>query len=827
MTTVYTPLQYGWDVVYWLRVEGIPRVWIERSTSLTLPTWADDGQDASLVVDVTAPIGSEVEYGESVGKALRLSWRLRDSAAARSYVATPSVVTRLAEDVTDSELSIDVDDASGLSVGDDLHVGPERMRISGIASNTLTVVRTGSPYRYPHALGTLATDEPRYWRGRTAWLYASPIDPTGYMPGSALEDNAELIWVGQIDDGPRRVESAFEWSALSIDRLLARPTILEIAGTVYSSAPHFAIDPGWTATVHLQGLQSSGNSKWDYALNLIPFAGVASGTLYSSDQIRQAISDAWDAEVSDQSAGSELGPLVWQGSDLAGWTLTVPIGYDSAVLTIGTYTDWGAAEPVLYFAPTYGGSSDQLLPLLPGQLLSPDVRQYGVGYGGQDITSITIEIDEGDASDITAPGVVRIDGSRYEFLYVGTVAGRAVLTGLSLVAGPALYPDQVPGLEAQIVLEDEGKPGEAMLRALQSSGTFGLRGTYDTLAGGQGLGIPSDLMDEDGFLEIALPTLSLESEGEWSEIFGGLLSLLQRAAVADRGQLRLISTSPAGSLPTATIDNEALMSRKGSPIVSLSPAKTPTRIVVSHQGPDGSPDFKIVYTDQAAGIARGTTELELTVPLANREQLASFATPLVAARFAASQVLQIVRVRVAPWLEVYPGDLVRLDISSADVWSWATSSPSLTGFARCLGRVMDLEDHVVELTLIADASITQPALCPSAEVSTWSTDPIQPGANDTIDVPRYFYEHFNAILAASAGSFDLVAYDPGDSEGVADGYTIDAVTDTGSVCRLTIDAVNGSPTLTANQTRLTYPAEGIGTDEQDDHAHVLDGGYWS
>ena len=825
MTTVYTPLQYGWDVVYWLRVEGIPHVWIERSTSLTLPLWAA-GQDDSLVIDVTAPIGSEVEYGETVGKALRLSWRLRDSAAARSYVASPSVVTRLAEDLTPSETSVDVDDASGLSVLDDLHVGPERMRITGIAGDTLTVLRN-SAYVYPHSIGELATDAPRYWRGRTVWLYASPIDPTGYMPGSALADNAELVWVGQIDDGPSRVESAFEWSALSIDRLLARPTILEIAGTVYSAAPHFAIDPGWTATVHLEGLQSSGNDKWEYTLNLIPFAGVASGTLYSSDQIRQAISDAWDAEVSDQSAGSELGSLVWQGSDLTGWTLTVPIGYDSAVLTIATYTDWGAAEPVLYFAPTYGGSSDQLVPLLPGQLLSPDVRKYGVGYGGQDIQSITVELDEGDASDITAPGVVRVDGSRYEFQHVGTVSGRAVLTGLALISGPSLYPDQVPGLEAQIVLEDSGKPGEAMLRALQSSGTFGLRGTHDTLAGGQGLGIPDDLMDEDGFLELALPTLSLESEGEWSEVFGGLLSLLQRAAVADRGELRLISTSPAGSLPTATIDNEALMSRVGQPIVSLSPAKTPTRIVVQHQGPDGSPDFKIVYTDQAAGIARGTTELELTVPLANREQLASFATPLVAARFAASQVLQIVRVRVAPWLEVYPGDLVRLDISSADVWSWATSSPSLTGVARCLGRVMDIEHHVVELTLLTDASITQPALCPSAEVSTWSTSPTQPGANDTIDVPRYFYQHFAAILAASAGTFDLIAYDPGDSEGVADGYTIDAVTDTGSVCRLTIDAVNGSPTLTANQTRLTHPAEGSGTDEQDDHAHVFDGGYWS
>ena len=164
MSNVYTPLQYGWDVVYWLRVEGVPRVWIERSTSLTLPTWALDGQDASLVVDVTAPIGSEVEYGETVGKALRLSWRLRDSAAARSYFATPSVVTRLDENLTPSETSVDVDDASGLSVGDDLHVGPERMRITGIAGNTLTVLRN-SAFVYPHRVGELATDEPRYWRG--------------------------------------------------------------------------------------------------------------------------------------------------------------------------------------------------------------------------------------------------------------------------------------------------------------------------------------------------------------------------------------------------------------------------------------------------------------------------------------------------------------------------------------------------------------------------------------------------------------------------------------------------------------------------------------
>jgi len=826
MTTAYTPLQYGWDVVYWLRVEGIPTVWIERSTSLTLPTWAVEGQDASLVVDVSAPIGSEVEHGESVGKALRLSWRLRDSAAARGYVATPSVVTRLDENITPSETSVDVEDASGLSSGDDLHVGPERMRIISIAGNTLTVART-SPYGYPHSLGTIATDAPRYWRGRTVWLYASPIDPTGYMPGSALEDNADLVWVGQIDDGPRRVESAFEWSALSIDRLLARPTVLEIAGTIQSTQPYYPADPGWTATMHLQGLQNNGTPKWDYALNLQPFAGLASGLLLSSDQIRAAITGAWDDEVSDLGA-TELGDMIWEGSDKQGWVLSVTIAYDSGVQTIAAHTSWGGVLPVIQFIKNYGGTGQQIVEPLPGKVFSPDVRQLGQGLGFLNVRSLVVELDEGDASDITAPGKVRIDGSTYEFLSAGTVNGLAVLSTMGHINGPKLSPLQVPGLEAQIVLEDSGECGEAMLRALESSGTLGLRGTYDTLAGGQGLGIDDDLIDEDSFLELALPELSIQSEGTWADTFGGLLSLLQRAALADRGELRLISTSPAGSLPTATIDNEALMSRKGSPIVSLAPAKTPTRIVVQHSGGEDAPDFKIVYTDQAAGIARGTTELKLEVPLADREQLASFATPLVASRFASSQVLQIVRVRVAPWLEVYPGDLVRLDISSADVWSWATSSPGLTGVARCLGRVMDLEDHVVELTLLADASIAQPALCPSAEVSTWSTSPTQPGVGDTIDVPRYFYDHFFTLLSLSnAGRFALVAYDPGDSEGVSDVYSINAVADTGSACRLTIAAVAGSPTLTANQTRLTYPAEPNGTDEQDDHAHVLDGGFWS
>ena len=72
-------------------------------------------------------------------------------------------------------------------------------------------------------------------------------------------------------------------------------------------------------------------------------------------------------------------------------------------------------------------------------------------------------------------------------------------------------------------------------------------------------------------------------------------------------------------------------------------------------------------------------------------------------------------------------------------------------------------------------------------------------------------------------------YLPGDNEGTADGFTIRAVTDTGSACQLVIQASVGAPTVTvggANPSRLTLRDHGSATAYQQSFAYTDQGGFW-
>ena len=64
---------YGWGVVYCLTVEGIDLVFAERELGLTLPgsgPFADySAEDGSLVIDDSAPVGSDIDRSQGVGVA--------------------------------------------------------------------------------------------------------------------------------------------------------------------------------------------------------------------------------------------------------------------------------------------------------------------------------------------------------------------------------------------------------------------------------------------------------------------------------------------------------------------------------------------------------------------------------------------------------------------------------------------------------------------------------------------------------------------------------------------------------------------------------------
>ena len=66
MTTVFSSGQYGYDLIYWITIEGIPVVWSERAAGLALPT-GYGSEVAGLVIDDSSAIGSEVDPLGGIG----------------------------------------------------------------------------------------------------------------------------------------------------------------------------------------------------------------------------------------------------------------------------------------------------------------------------------------------------------------------------------------------------------------------------------------------------------------------------------------------------------------------------------------------------------------------------------------------------------------------------------------------------------------------------------------------------------------------------------------------------------------------------------------
>ena len=125
-----TAQSYGWGVVYALTVEGIDCIFTERETGLTLPgsgPFTHSDEDASLVIDTSGPIGSQIDRANGVGAGLSLGFALLDTAKVRANLLAPTYTSRLAADVTPSDTTITVDDASGWPASGELWAGIERI----------------------------------------------------------------------------------------------------------------------------------------------------------------------------------------------------------------------------------------------------------------------------------------------------------------------------------------------------------------------------------------------------------------------------------------------------------------------------------------------------------------------------------------------------------------------------------------------------------------------------------------------------------------------------------------------------------------------------
>jgi len=853
--SIWDATRYGFSPVYWVQIAGVPVVLAERETGLALPS-GYTSEDASLVIDDSAAIGAEQidrERGTSVS--LSFGFRLLDTATVRAWLRAPSKQMFLAADLTATGTALTVDDTTGWSNGETAYIGMEAVTLGTVASGTsVTGCTRGTlgTYKSAHKVGTtgqIVTDLPRYWRGRDVILWASPCDQSGFVTGDTLAADARMVWRGRIEEGPSREINGFSFDAVSLDRIPDRGLSAIAAGKIVSTSAKVAVSKGYAIKCEITAYKTSG-TVWSYILIVHPFKNDATGDLLTHSEIMERIITEWAVAVTDAGAGAAIGALSWfaypHGAPTAGaYKARLAIVADATIVgfEIFLYLDGQPSTVSVIEKPkTWATGGDLDLgwstssnPLQPGQAKEPAVP-----------VAITVEVNDGDASAIAAPGRVRIrTGSATRTLAykaVSTSGGLAYLTGCVPVDGSAYYPTkpELENADAEILFTDSGALPVMMLRCLMSSGTGERSATYDTLAQAQGYGLHEDLIRADSFTNASAPIGSLKADvahadRSFADLFGGACGLFRKAVVvktdADDSydlKLHLVDTSSFGAGYSTTIADTDLLSDAGDPIKSIKRAHSPNVITVLRPyggGKDGEDRF--LYVDGPGVDSAGRDEVEYVILATDRGALYDVASPAAVSHLAADQTVQAAELRVGPWVVAEQGDVVWLELTHPAVWTWSTSpgSAGYSGAARVVGRTIDPKTTAVTLAVLLDASVQVATLCPAAAVVSYD----HATAPTTIDVPLKYLKHFTDALADAGGNVWVLHYHAGSAETVSQRHQISAAAESGSVCRLTVVATSGGHTLSvANKSTLTLPTTSGGdiTTWQARFAHVDDGTSW-
>lgn len=849
-------VRYGFNPVYYVTVSGIPVVWIERATGLTLPTGFST-EDASLVIDDSSEIGVEmIDRQRGVAASLSFGFKLLDTSTVRDWLRRWSRSAILTADLSAIGTTITVDSTAGWPATGELQLGIERITYTGTTATTFTGcsrAQSGSLV-YKHATGTtaqFATDRPRHWRGREVVLWAAPADPSGYVPGATLYSDARMVWRGRIVDGPQRERDGFRFEAQSLDRVLDDSLVATISGQVVDTSAKYLAQKGWGAMVFVDALDSTGASLWTYELWLSPFENDADGDMMSGQTMRERIVDAWAAAVTEAGAGADLLDLVWSKIKGGFWQARACVVQDVNIHKLLFWVYHGGEEWVDSKDPTYPGGmqSDrwELLPWVTGD--DPTTLLSYPFATAPKVSSVTLALDSGAASDVPASGKVRISVGEASIVYSYTVAGssqgQVYLAGLTpILEGKAVAftAAQLVGSSAEIVFEDSGEFAAMMLRTLFSSGT-GLRSaTYDTLKRGQGYGLAEDQIHQWSFEYSTAPLSTIAGAAShggktFAELFGGALGLFRKAVVArpdvDDGffapKLHLVDTASFGADYATTIHDDDLLSNEGDPVLSVRRADSPNRIVITRPIP-GSDDAadRWTFADHSSADATGSREATYDIPAQDRAALWIAAEPAAAMHLAADETTQAVELRVPPWIDAEVGDLVRLELTHPAMWTWGSNPGAVgyTGTARVVGRRLNLKTCQVTLLLLFDGAVTMRALSPAARVQSFAGAAANP---TSIDVDLKYLNHFTNAIAAAGGNVWVYHYQPGQVETVTQKHEISGASNVGGNCRLTVASTSGGHSLsTADRSTLTLPTTNGGdlSTFQAGFAHVDDGTQW-
>ena len=828
--SMWDPVRYGWGILWWGVAEGVPVVWSEgingEATGKSLPS-GFTSESPTLVIDSSAEIGSIINRSKGEGTGYSHTFSLQDSATLRAAIRNWTYGARLTQDHTSSVTTITVDDNSAWPASGSINVGNELVTYtSKPTAQTFAgpAVRGVAGYAYPWKAGSVAgaivTDVPRTYRGREWQVWGTPIDPSGYIPGATLQAEAEMPWRGRIDTGPIRDGNRWEFGVASLDRAITKPLSGHVTGRVVSNEQRIAVFKSLWCTITIEA-QGAGAGAWGpYSLTWFPFEDKTDGDLLTATEIRALITEKFAVEITNEGATGDVISLQWVNDDPAkvapgakaeSWRAVLEVG---ANVNTTSYQTWNGKAFGTSLTPIYRVvlNTDNTMPAGWYTGANPILTNSDVSF--PEVGNLTVELDDFDPNDVPAPGLVEVADTVYTYQTAEATEGRAYLSGLVTVNGKLPMQNDPTEQTATLVFQDVGTVDQVLRNAFESSGESGLRGTYDTLLARQGYGIDQDAVDDGATGSIvqnigggwlgSIPIIAGGHDKSIMQLVGGLLGLTRRAVVLRqnpdasnrRAQLMGVRTSTSGGGWQVEITDGDLLAHNHTPVRPVGVVGGPT--VIDIKGViDSNETFTITLNDSPMSINQGDKPVTYEVPLADKTKILSATLAWGLSIAATDQTIQAIELDVGPWVDAHPGDLVKLDLTHYSVYAFSTGTVGYAGFGRVIGRAFSMMTGATTLTVLIDGQVSSTALCPSAQVQTWSTTPAQPGDNDTIDVPREFYQTFARQLEED-GTLTLLHYRPGQTEGTSEGYAFDAVNDTGAVCRLTIDgAPFGAPTLVA------------------------------
>lgn len=860
MADVWAPLRYGWSHIYWCKIEGLPVVWCQRDTSATRPS-GFSATSATLVLQDSAKFGGEIDRDAGIAAGYPLSFKLLDDDTLDGYMTRPGAICRLTADASSSATTLTVDDTTDFASSGSIWVGRELITYSGKTSTTFTGCTRGvAGYAHAHLARSTAiiADTPSVWRGRLVTLYAQPCDATGYAPGSTWESTSSVVWRGYITGEPVRARDGSGWDlqALPIDRMLARPLAGEMTGTVISSDGRFKVAAD-SITIWLTRTNTSTAAVTKYVAALSPFAdaGYSPGDLISMTEAEAAISDAWSTWASNAGVGAEFGDLIWHtvGNSGTSWKWPSVDVDDRAPLIRLLYT--GAPQYSYEVAVAWFGTTATVQldgknhpPKTTGDaadLLSLKLTLSGSPYAISTwnsnappatlVPALAIRMDDGELPALPNNGRVVVGEVEYRYATatVTTATGLVVLRNLQPTGAPTPVTPAV-GETARIISGNAGTMADCVRRLLHSSGEASLRGTYDTLPGFSGLGLPTDFTDDDAIGAVlgggwwSLVEVDAQpASGSVSDAVGQALGLSGLAlAMTDtydaESVLTAVHTAPAETGWTATITDAEVVSYGQADVASRT-IQGPNKVAVqlADEGED------VILRDQGRIAAEGAIERRYNVPIEQRQHALPGIVAWASARIIGDVRASLVDLDVVPWVDAQLGAVVSLDLTHPSTWDADTGQPGISAIGRVLRRQIDPSTGVQSLSVLVDGRVLRRGICPAAPVT----------ATDHATSPTYLEvssDYLPIMIAAMAyadsnsDTLRVLHYEPGEgSEGVTEGFEISAVTDTGSACRLTVDSIVGSPTVSVSTSWLTWPESANDDTFQASWMHDADGSRWS